>query len=121
MHVQHPKYIMPSWSLRRVRNWRLVCSELHFDTDFEIYGSSIGVCHILYFIQVVGMRKDRAKNNAKMKKKDGQTDRQTDRQTERNKERKTDRQTDRKTERQKERATTRNKQIKKDRENIRKK
>ena len=34
----------PSWSLRSFRNWRLVCSELHIETDFEIYGSSIGVC-----------------------------------------------------------------------------
>ena len=46
----------------------MVCSELHFDTGFEIYGSSIGVCNIPYFIQMVGTRKDRAKNNAKMKK-----------------------------------------------------
>ena len=29
----------------KLRNWRLVSCELHFDTDFEIYGSSIGVCN----------------------------------------------------------------------------
>ena len=39
----------PSWSLRSFRNWRLVSSELHIETDFEIYGSSIGVC--IYVIQ----------------------------------------------------------------------
>ena len=37
--------IRPSWSLRIFRNWRLVCCELRVDTDFEIYGSSIGVCN----------------------------------------------------------------------------
>ena len=35
----------PRCSLRSFRNWRLVCSELHINTDFEIYGSSIGVCN----------------------------------------------------------------------------
>ena len=35
----------PRCSLRSFRNWRLVCSELHIKTDFEIYGSSIGVCN----------------------------------------------------------------------------
>ena len=35
----------PSWSLRSFRNWRLVCCELHVDTDLEIYGSNIGVCN----------------------------------------------------------------------------
>ena len=28
--------ITPSWSLRSFRNWRLVCWQLHVDTDFEI-------------------------------------------------------------------------------------
>ena len=28
--------------LEKFRNWRLVCRDLHVDTDFEIYGSSIG-------------------------------------------------------------------------------
>ena len=37
--------VTPSCSLRSFRNWRLVCSELHVDTDFEFYGSSIGVCN----------------------------------------------------------------------------
>ena len=45
----------------------MVCFEPHLDTDFEIYGSSIGVCNIPYFIPMVGMRKDRVKNNAKTK------------------------------------------------------
>ena len=35
----------PRCSLRMFRNWRLACSELHIKTDFEIYGSSIGVCN----------------------------------------------------------------------------
>ena len=35
----------PRCSLRSFRNWRLACSELHIKTDFEIYGSSIGVCN----------------------------------------------------------------------------
>ena len=35
----------PSWSLRSFRHWRLVCCQLHVDTDFEIYGSTIGVCN----------------------------------------------------------------------------
>ena len=35
----------PSCSLRSFRIWRLVCCELHVDTDFEIYGSTIGVCN----------------------------------------------------------------------------
>ena len=39
----------PICSLRSFRNWRLGCCELHVDTDFEIYGSSIGVC--IYVIQ----------------------------------------------------------------------
>ena len=36
-------FMTPSCSLRKFRNWRLVCCELHVDADFEIYGSSIGV------------------------------------------------------------------------------
>ncbi len=61
-----------------------MCSELHIDTDFEIYGSSIWVSNIHYFVPMVGMRKGRVKNNAKMKKKE--------RKNERKKERKKDRQ-----------------------------
>ena len=40
----------PSYSLRSFRNWRLVCCELHVDTDFEIYGSSIGVRIMVCYI-----------------------------------------------------------------------
>ena len=35
----------PRGSLRSFRNWNLACSQLHIKTDFEIYGSSIGVCN----------------------------------------------------------------------------
>ena len=35
----------PRDSLRSFRNWNLACSQLHIKTDFEIYGSSIGVCN----------------------------------------------------------------------------
>mgnify|MGYP007045444147 CR=1 FL=1 len=39
----------PRGSLRSFRNWNLAWSQLHIKTDFEIYGSSIGVCN--YVIQ----------------------------------------------------------------------
>ena len=34
-----------------------MCFEPHLDTDFEIYGSSIGVCNIPYFIPLCLNRK----------------------------------------------------------------
>ena len=48
-HPMSDIHIRPGWSLRRFRNWRLVCSELRIRPDFQIYGSSIGVCN--YVIQ----------------------------------------------------------------------
>ena len=35
----------PRCSLRSFRKWNLAWSQLHIKTDFEIYGSSIGVCN----------------------------------------------------------------------------
>ena len=40
-----------------------MCSELHFHTDFEIYGPGIGVRNIPYFIQMVGMKSNQIKSN----------------------------------------------------------
>ena len=48
-HPMSDIHIRPGWSLRRFRNRRLLCSELHIETDFEIYASGIGVC--IYVIQ----------------------------------------------------------------------
>ena len=43
---QFPIYTNDSkLQLEKFRNWRLVSCELHVDTDFEMYGSSIGVCN----------------------------------------------------------------------------
>ena len=39
--------VPPSCSLRSFQNRRLVRCELHVDTGFEIYGSSIGVCNLV--------------------------------------------------------------------------
>ena len=39
-----------SCSLRSSSNWRLVDSELHLDTRFEIYGSTIGVRILVCYI-----------------------------------------------------------------------
>ena len=47
-HPMSDIHIRPGWSLRRFRNWRLVCSELRIRPDFQIYGSSIWgmqLCH----------------------------------------------------------------------------
>ena len=48
-----------SCSLKSFRGWGLACFEPHLDTDFEIYGSSIGVCNIPYFIPLCLNRKFR--------------------------------------------------------------
>ena len=51
----------PSWSLRSFRNQRLACSDRHVDTDFEIYGSSIGVC--IYVIKSNPIQSNPIKSN----------------------------------------------------------
>ena len=48
-----------SCSLKSFRGWRLVCFEPRLDTDFEMYGSSIGVRNILYFMPICLNRKCR--------------------------------------------------------------
>ena len=60
-HPMSDIHIRPGWSLRRFRNWRLVCSELRIRPDFQIYGSSIGVCN--YVIQSHPVQSDPIHSN----------------------------------------------------------